>query len=262
MRSVVVLPTYNEADNILRALAQVRDSAMQPDIMVVDDSSPDGTAKLVEEFAALHPGRVRLLSRSGKQGLGGAYRAGFATALELGYELVVQMDADGSHPVEALAQMRDSIDAGADLVIGSRYCSGGALDPGWPWYRKALSKGGNAYARRMLGLPVRDLTGGFKMWRADALARLDLGAADAAGYGFQIQTTLAALRTGAVVREVPILFLDRRLGDSKMSNAIILEAMRAVHRMRQPASALRTPQNVPTVSRPAGGHYRAAALGA
>ena len=234
LRTVVVLPTYNEADNIAGMLERVLASPVAPDALVVDDSSPDGTGDVVREVAArLAPGRVRLLTRASKDGLGAAYRAGFAEAVAGGdYDVVVQMDADGSHPVSALGPMLDALAAGADLVLGARYVPGGALDDAWPWYRKALSRGANTYARLLLRAPVADLTGGFKAWRAELLRSLDLDALTAAGYAFQIQTTLAALERGAVVREVPILFTERTHGTSKMSQAIIAEAMASVVRMR------------------------------
>jgi dolichol-phosphate mannosyltransferase len=234
LRCVVVLPTYDEADNIVGMLERVLASSVAPDVLVVDDSSPDGTGALVEEVAARYPqGRVRLLTRTTKDGLGAAYRAGFAYALSSGdHDVVVQMDADGSHPVEALARMLAEVEAGADLVLGARYVAGGALDEAWPWYRKALSRGANTYARTVLRAPVADLTGGFKAWRADLLRSIDLSVLTAAGYAFQIQTTLAALQRGATVREIPILFTERTHGTSKMSKEIITEAMVAVLRMR------------------------------
>ncbi|PRY13981.1 dolichol-phosphate mannosyltransferase [Kineococcus rhizosphaerae] len=235
LRCVVVLPTYDEAENIAGMLDRVLASPVVPDVLVVDDSSPDGTGALVEQVAARYPsGRVRLLTRTTKDGLGAAYRAGFAHVLATGdHDVVVQMDADGSHPVEALTRMLAQIDHGADLVLGARYVRGGALDEAWPWYRKALSRGANVYARVLLGAPVADLTGGFKAWRADLLRSLDLSQLTAAGYAFQIQTTLAALQRGATVREVPILFTERTHGTSKMSGDIIREAMVSVVRMRR-----------------------------
>ena len=235
VRTVVIVPTYNEAENIAAMIAAVMASEIVPDVLVVDDSSPDGTGALVTAAAALYPGRLHLLTRPEKQGLGAAYRDGFAEALRLGYDIVVQMDADGSHPCAALSVMAGQIAAGATLVIGSRYCPGGATAADWPWHRKALSQAGNTYARRMLDLPVRDLTGGFKMWHADALATFDLADASAAGNGFMIQTTQLAVGHGAVVAEVPILFVDRTLGVSKMSRAVIVEAMMCVWRMRRAA---------------------------
>ena len=175
MRTVVIVPTYNEAENIAGMITAIMASEIDPDVLVVDDSSPDGTGALVTAMAADYPGRLHLLTRPGKQGIGAAYRAGFAEALRLGYDVVVQMDADGSHPCAALPEMAREIAAGASLVIGSRYCVGGSTAADWPWHRRALSQVGNTYARRMLDLPMRDVTGGFKMWHAEMLASLDLG---------------------------------------------------------------------------------------
>ncbi|WP_432548175.1 polyprenol monophosphomannose synthase [Kineococcus sp. SYSU DK004] len=235
LRTVVVLPTYQEADNVEAALRLLLDSPVAPDVLVVDDSSPDGTGEVVQRVAAgLAPGRVRLLTRPVKEGLGAAYRAGFAAVLAAGeHDVVVQMDADGSHPVSALEEMLRRVAAGADVVLGARYVPGGSLDDAWPWYRKALSRGANAYARTLLRAPVSDLTGGFKAWRADVLRSLPLTELTAAGYAFQVQTTLAALERGARVEEVPIRFTERALGASKMSREIIGEAMVAVVRMRR-----------------------------
>lgn len=237
MDVVVVLPTYNEAENIVGMLHRLLASAVHPDVLVVDDSSPDGTGALVSGVARSSGGRVSLLTRAGKEGLGAAYRDGFRAALGRGYDVIVQMDADGSHPVDALPGMLLALSGGADLVLGSRYCLGGGVAAGWPLHRRLLSRGGNLYARALLGLPQRDLTGGFKAWRAPLLRRLDLSVADAMGYAFQIQTTLAAVRAGARVVEVPITFVDRELGTSKMSAAVTLEAARLVLAMRRDRTA-------------------------
>ncbi|PPK93105.1 dolichol-phosphate mannosyltransferase [Kineococcus xinjiangensis] len=240
MRTIVVLPTYQEAENIAGIIAAVLASPVAPDVLVVDDSSPDGTGDVVRGVAAgLPEGRVRLLTRPVKEGLGAAYRSGFAQAVALGYDAVVQMDADGSHPVSALVPMAAALAGGADLVLGSRYVPGGAVDDAWPWYRRLLSRGGNVYARVLLRSDITDLTGGFKMWRASLLARLDLDSLTAAGYAFQIQTTLAALELGARTAQVPILFTERTRGSSKMSRSIVAEAMVAVVRMRRHGAKLR-----------------------
>ncbi|GAB7191756.1 polyprenol monophosphomannose synthase [Kineococcus sp. NUM-3379] len=243
MRTIVVLPTYQEAENIARVLGEVLASPVSPDVLVVDDSSPDGTGDIVRRLATgLPAGRVRLLTRATKDGLGAAYRAGFAEALALGYEAVVQMDADGSHPVGALEPMAAALEAGADLVLASRYVPGGGVDPQWPWYRRLLSRGGNVYARLLLRSDVTDLTGGYKMWRAELLGRLDLPALTATGYAFQIQTTLAARELGARTAQVPILFTERAHGSSKMSRAIVAEAMVAVLRMRRRGASGTSPR--------------------
>ncbi|GAA0324414.1 hypothetical protein GCM10009528_47260 [Kineococcus aurantiacus] len=231
VRVLVVLPTYQEAENIERTLGLVLAASVRPDVLVVDDSSPDGTGRLVEEIGAQHPGRVQLMTRAVKDGLGGAYRAGFRRAVDGPHDVVVQMDADGSHPVSALAPMLAAIESGADLVLGSRYVRGGGVDDDWPLERRVLSRGGNLYASALLRLGVRDLTGGFKMWRTELLRSLPVDRLDAAGYAFQIQTTLAAKRDGATVVEVPIHFTERRYGESKMSSTIVREAMVAVARM-------------------------------
>lgn len=234
MRTVVVLPTYNEAENIGSMLDLVLDSPVVADVLVVDDNSPDGTAGIVRSHRQYVGGRVRLLSRAGKEGLGAAYRAGFRAALDHGYDVVVQMDADGSHPVAALPSLVYALAAGADLALGSRYVPGGAVVD-WPLRRRLLSRGGNVFARRALGIAVRDLTGGYKAWSAAALRGVDLDAADASGYAFQIQTTVSALRRGARVVEVPITFADRRFGRSKMTPAIAREAVGAVLALRRRA---------------------------
>jgi dolichol-phosphate mannosyltransferase len=232
VRHLVVLPTYNEADNVESAVVSILAVSQELGVLVVDDSSPDGTGAIVEKLAALHAGRVALTIRTVKDGLGGAYRHGFDVALGTGVDVIIQMDADGSHPVDQIPAMLAEVDGGADLVIGSRYAPGGSLDEDWPWSRRALSRGGNIYARTILGLPVRDCTGGFKAWRRDLLSRLDLGAADAQGYAFQIQTTLQAVRLGARVVEVPIHFKERVHGASKMTTSIAMEAIVGVWRMR------------------------------
>ena len=232
MRVLVVSPTYDEIENIERHVTAVLARPSAPDVLIVDDGSPDGTGARVRELAAAHPGRVQLIERAGKQGLGSAYLAGFRWALDRGrWDVVVQMDVDGSHdPVSV-----DDLLAGtgdADLVLGSRYVPAGRVAD-WPWHRRALSTIGNAYARTVLGLPIRDLTGGFKAWRADLLRELDLDDAIAEGYAFQIETTVRAVQRGAVVTEVPIVFRDRQFGESKMAPAIAVEAVTAVWQVRR-----------------------------
>lgn len=229
MRMLVVLPTYCEADNIHEVLDSVLSRPEMPDVLVVDDDSPDGTGDMVLDEALDYPlGRVRVLRRAAKSGLGAAYRDGFALALRGSYDIIVQMDADGSHPVSAFAPMLHAIEDGADLVLGSRYTRGGSVDREWPMRRRVLSRGGNLYAQALLGSHTADLTGGFKMWRASTLARLDLSTLNAQGYAFQVQSTIAAARGGAVVREIPITFTERVHGYSKMHSGIIFEAMRSV----------------------------------
>lgn len=226
MRTLVVIPTYNEAANIAEAIQRVRD-ATDADVLVVDDNSPDGTADLVESLAQGLPaggGGVHVLRRPGKAGLGSAYRAGFAWGKEKGFEIMVEMDADLSHDPAALPSLLEQIDRGADLVIGSRYVPGGSI-PDWAWHRKALSRWGNRYASAMLGLAVADCTAGYRAYRSSLLDALDLESIRADGYGFQIEMTYRAVGAGARVVEVPIAFTDRTRGTSKMSSRIIVEAL-------------------------------------
>lgn len=224
--AVVVIPTYDEADNIRLVLDAVL-TASTADVLVVDDRSPDGTADLVRahpEFARPGTGgRVHLLVRDGKEGLGAAYRSGFAWALEHGYDAVAQMDADLSHPPDRLAALLQALDD-ADVSVGSRYVRGGGITD-WSLLRRLVSWAGNTYVRLVLGLPVRDSTAGYKAFRADALR--EIAATDSAsnGYCFQIENTWRAARLGLRVVEVPITFTDRTAGSSKMSGRIVTEAL-------------------------------------
>jgi dolichol-phosphate mannosyltransferase len=246
MRSIVVLPTYNERETLPQLLDEVLDRPSRSDILVVDDSSPDGTADVVKVAMVQEPDRVHLLERPGKQGLGRAYSAGFDWVLEAGgYDAVVQMDADGSHDPADVDRLLDAVVA-ADLVIGSRYVAGGRSD-GLTNGREALSRGGNAYARLILRVGVRDLTGGFKAWRTDLLARLRAETTASTGYGFQIETTLRAARSGSRICEVPITFHERRAGSSKMNWRIASEAAWMVPWLarRYPAAASGVPESAP-----------------
>ena len=232
MRVLVVTPTYDEIDNVGAHVTAVLAWPSQPEVLVVDDGSPDGTVARVRELAAAHPGRVHLIERSGKLGLGSAYVAGFGWALAEGrFDVVVQMDVDGSHDPAAIDDLLARTED-ADLVLGSRYVPGGAVAD-WPWHRRALSSFGNLYARTVLGLPLQDLTGGFKAWRTSLLGEVDLDEATSEGYAFQIETTSRAVQLGAVVVEVPIVFRDRQLGESKMAPAIAVEAVTAVWQIRR-----------------------------
>lgn len=234
MRALVVLPTYEEAENIGGMIDRLVKLKPPLDVLVVDDSSPDGTGRVVLDIASHLPeGRVRLLTRPGKEGLAAAYRDGFARALELGYDTIVQMDADGSHPVEDVTGLLDALDAGADVALGTRYMPGGGVTSEWPWYRRALSQGGSLYSRLILGIPYKDLTGGFKAWRAPILRMIQPIGQDVSGYAFQIQTTFKAHRLGARIVEVPFVFRERERGSSKMSTRIALEAVAAVWRIRR-----------------------------
>ena len=225
-RTLVVIPTYNEIDNIVPILDRLRDANPTVDVLVVDDGSPDGTAARVRwvmnRMAGLH-----LLERTTKDGLGAAYRAGFAWGLDQDYEILVEMDADGSHRPEDLPKLLDAVADGADLAIGSRYVAGGEI-PNWKLSRRALSRGGNEYASRMLHLGVHDATAGFRAYRNTLLRRIDFAGLRATGYGFQIEGAWKSVRSGATVVEVPIRFEDRAYGESKMSKAIVVEALRLV----------------------------------
>jgi dolichol-phosphate mannosyltransferase len=228
-RALVCLPTYEERENIAPIVAAIHRAAPGVDVLVIDDASPDGTGALADEIAA-RDGRVNVLHRAGKEGLGRAYLAGFAWALERGYGLVLEMDADFSHDPKYLpiliARAED-----ADLVLGSRYVAGGGT-VNWGLGRKLVSRGGSLYARTILGVGIRDLTGGFKCFRREVLEAIDLASVECSGYAFQIELTYRALRRGFRVAEVPIVFTDRRVGHSKMSRRIVLEAMRKVWSMR------------------------------
>ncbi|MBS1249420.1 MAG: Undecaprenyl-phosphate mannosyltransferase [Chloroflexi bacterium] len=193
-------------------------------LLVVDDNSPDGTGEIAEKLAQEYPGRVSVLHRLGKQGLGTAYLEGFAQALEEGAEVIVQMDADFSHNPERIVDLQERLQE-SDMVLGSRYVEGGKLDDVWPLWRRALSSFGNLYARTILGLPIRDVTGGFRAWRRETLLGMPLEKIRSNGYAFQVEMVYLAHRCGYRVKEVPIYFADRQWGESKMSFAIQLEAI-------------------------------------
>jgi dolichol-phosphate mannosyltransferase len=227
----VVLPTYDEAENIGPISAAILVALPAASLLVVDDNSPDGTGERADELAARDP-RIRVLHRPGKQGLGRAYLDGFATALAGGATTVVQMDADFSHDPATLPALVEPITAGtADLVIGSRYTPGGGVVD-WGLGRRIVSRGGSQFARTVLALGPHDLTGGFKAWRAATLAAVPFDGVHAGGYVFQIEMTFRASRAGARIREVPITFRDRRIGQSKMSRRIIVEALVVVVTLR------------------------------
>jgi dolichol-phosphate mannosyltransferase len=228
-RAVICLPTYDERENLGPILAAVHDVEPGIDVLVVDDASPDGTGALADEIAARDP-RVKVLHRARKDGLGRAYLAGFAWALERGYDLVLEMDADFSHDPRYLSELLARAGE-ADLVLGSRYVPGGGT-VNWGLGRRLVSRLGSFYARTILGVPVRDLTGGFKCFRRSVLEAIDLATVECSGYAFQIELTYRALRKGFTVAEVPIVFSDRRVGRSKMSRRIVLEAVRKVWTMR------------------------------
>ena len=223
--ALVIVPTYNEAENVRTIAAAVLGALPDAHLLVVDDASPDGTGDLVRQLAAADD-RVYLLERSGKLGLGTAYVAGFRWGLERGYPLLVEMDADGSHPADRLPALVAAVDGADDvlLAIGSRWVPGGSVVD-WPLHREVLSRGANTYARFVLGIGVRDVTAGFRVYRADAIARMDLDSIDSKGYCFQVDMTLRVDDLGGRIVEVPIRFRDRVHGVSKMSRSIVLEAM-------------------------------------
>jgi dolichol-phosphate mannosyltransferase len=226
VRPLVVLPTYQEAENIAEVLQRLRRAAPSADVLVVDDSSPDGTAALAKSVG--HDlGGVDVLIRATKSGLGSAYRAGFAEGLARGYDVLVEMDSDLSHDPARLPALLDAVEAGADLAIGSRYVPGGAI-PHWPLHRRLLSRWGNRYADLLLGLSVRDATSGFRAYRAEALRGIDLAAVSADGYGFQIEMAYRVAAEGGTIVEIPIEFVDRQRGTSKMCFRIIAEALALV----------------------------------
>jgi dolichol-phosphate mannosyltransferase len=227
----VVLPTYNEIENLERILGAITETLPQGNVLVVDDGSPDGTGQLADTIAAREP-RVSVLHRAGKEGLGPAYRAGFRWVLDRPEtDAVVQMDADFSHDPRDLPRLLAPLMAGADLVLGTRYIAGGGT-VGWPLYRQLISRGGTTFARTVLLLPYRDLTGGFKAWRRELLDSIRLRDIGVSGYGFQVETTWWAHRRGARIAQVPITFRERTAGRSKMSGGIVGEAMLRVLALR------------------------------
>lgn len=220
--TVVIVPTYNERDNLELVVSRLRAAVPGADLLVVDDNSPDGTGELAGRIAAADR-CVHVLHRAGKEGLGAAYIAGFRWALERDYDAMVEMDADGSHQPEQLPRLLEALDS-ADLVIGSRYTPGGRTE-NWARSREMLSRGANTYVRLMLGIGVRDATGGFRAYRATTLRKIDLDEVDSQGYCFQVDLALRAVRAGLTVTEVPITFVERTAGKSKMSKAIVREAL-------------------------------------
>lgn len=243
MRVLVVIPTYNEAENVAEVLARTAAAVPTAEVLIVDDGSPDGTGDLVESIAATNE-RVHLLRRTQKSGLGAAYRAGFAWGAERGFDVLVEMDADLSHDPAALPSLLHEIEQGADLVIGSRYVPGGSI-PTWSFRRRALSRYGNIYASLLLGVGVKDLTSGYRAYRAEAVRALSPERFRSHGYTFQIETAYAVWQNGGTIREVPITFTDRLQGTSKMSGFIVVEALsrmrRTIHSLTTSATASRWP---------------------
>jgi dolichol-phosphate mannosyltransferase len=228
-RTLVVIPTFNELENLPVVLDRLHQARPDVHVLVVDDSSPDGTGKLADERATADPDRVHVMHRTAKAGLGAAYLAGFAWGLSRQYAVLVEMDADGSHAPEQLHRLLDAVDSGADLAIGSRYVDGGTVR-NWPWRRLALSKIANTYSRMCLGVGVHDITAGFRAYRREVLEKIDLAAVDSKGYCFQIDLTWRTVNNGFTVAEVPITFIERELGVSKMSGSNIAEALVKVAR--------------------------------
>jgi len=239
---LVIIPTYNESENIERIVVRVRSAVPGAHVLVADDNSPDGTGKQADALADADP-HVHVLHRLGKEGLGAAYLAGFSWGLDRGYEVLVEMDADGSHQPEQLPRLLGAL-AGADLVLGSRWVPGGSV-VNWPKSREFLSRGGNLWTRISLGVPLKDITGGYRAFRRQTLLGLGLDNVASAGYCFQVDLAWRALKAGFTVVEVPITFVEREYGDSKMSQKIVLEALLmttawgVAHRARQLRSLVR-----------------------
>jgi dolichol-phosphate mannosyltransferase len=224
-RTVMVVPTYNEAENLPWIVGRLLDAVPEVDVLVVDDGSPDGTGEVAEKLAA-EDSRVKVVHRTQKAGLGAAYLHGFAVALERGYDVVGEMDADGSHQPEQLPRLLAAL-RDADLVIGSRWVPGGSV-VNWPWTRKALSVGGNLYARLALGIPVRDVTAGYRLFRRSTLEAIDLPTVESSGYCFQADLAWRTAQAGLRIVEVPIEFVERVRGESKMDRDVATESLRRI----------------------------------
>jgi dolichol-phosphate mannosyltransferase len=219
---LVIIPTYNESENIERIVIRTRDAVPQAHILIADDNSPDGTGKIADALAAAED-HVHVMHRLGKEGLGAAYLAGFEWGINAGYDMLVEMDADGSHQPEQLPRLLDAI-SDADLVLGSRWVRGGEV-VNWPRSREILSRGGNLWTRIALGIPLKDATGGYRVFRRQTLLGLGLDNVSSAGYCFQVDLAWRALKAGYRVVEVPITFIEREFGDSKMNKSIVAEAL-------------------------------------
>ncbi|OBF17315.1 dolichol-phosphate mannosyltransferase [Mycobacterium kubicae] len=228
-RVLVIIPTYNERENLPLIYRRIKDGSPDVHVLVVDDNSPDGTGQLADELAAADPTCTHVLHRTAKNGLGAAYLEGFGWGLSRDYSVLVEMDADGSHAPEQLYRLLDAVDAGADLAIGSRYVYGGTVR-NWPWRRLALSKTANTYSRLALGIGVHDITAGYRAYRREVLETIDLTGVDSKGYCFQIEMTWRTVNGGFTVVEVPITFTEREIGVSKMSGSNIREALVKVTR--------------------------------
>ncbi len=227
--AVVLLPTYNECENLPRIVPAILEAA-PVDVWILDDNSPDGTGKIADELAEKYPNRVHVAHRPGKEGLGKAYLDGFRRALDAGYARILEMDADFSHPPRYLDEMLALADT-HDVVLGSRWVRGGGTE-NWPLHRKLISRAGSLYARTVLGVGIRDLTGGFKCFNRRVLEAIDLESVQSTGYAFQIEMTYRALKLGFTVVETPIVFVEREVGASKMSRRIVVEAVARVPKLR------------------------------
>lgn len=227
-RTLVIIPTYNERENLPLIVGRLHASLPNAHALVVDDGSPDGTGQVADELAANDADkRIHVMHRKEKNGLGAAYIAGFRWGLERGYNVLVEMDADGSHAPEQLGRLLDAVDAGADLVLDSRYVPGGAV-VNWPKRREWLSKGGNLYSRLALGVKIKDITGGYRAYRRQVLEKLPLDSVESHGYCFQVDLAWRTVQEGFTVKEVPITFAEREIGESKMSGGIVREALTKV----------------------------------
>ncbi len=236
MRALVVIPTYNELGNLSPLVESVIERNEDFDALIIDDGSPDGTGLLAEHLKEVYPGRIEVIHRQGKLGLATAYLTGFRYGLMKGYDYLFEMDADFSHNPLYLPKFIETMaERNADVVLGSRYVAGGGVTR-WPWYRKIISRGGSLYAGVLLGIPVKDVTGGFKCFSRKVLESINLGTVGSSGYGFQIEMTYRAIKAGFTVVEMPIVFEERREGTSKMSPTILIEALWMVPKLRVEAS--------------------------
>ncbi len=232
MRALVILPTYNELGNLGPLMESIIEQGEMFDVLIIDDGSPDGTGLLADHLKTVYPNRVEVIHRQGKLGLATAYLTGFRYGLNKGYDYMFEMDADFSHNPHYLPEfIQTMVREKADVVLGSRYVSGGGATR-WPWYRRLISRGGSMYAGLMLGLSIRDLTGGFKCFSRRVLEAMNLETIESTGYGFQIEMTYRAVRSGFKVAEMPIIFEERREGKSKMSPGIFAEALWMVGKLR------------------------------
>ncbi len=240
MKLTIVIPTYDEAENLPRLISAVFALPLpELSLLIVDDNSPDGTGQMAEDLARQNPGRISVMHRAGKLGLGSAYIQGFQHAIEEGAQAIGQMDADFSHPIDKIPALLAALEK-VDVALGSRYVAGGSLDERWPMWRKALSGFGNFYARTILNVPVQDVTGGFRLWRRETLCSMPLERVRSNGYVFQVEMAYIALRLGHTFAEVPIYFADRRWGKSKMNFRIQIEAALRTWQLRGMYSDLKS----------------------